>query len=49
MADETVKVTETTKEYELQKADIVPSHGDDEPTWYTSVLVCWISFVSFHD
>ena len=32
MADETVKVTETTKEYELQKSDIVPNHGDDEPT-----------------
>ena len=33
MAD-TVKVTETTKEYELQKSDIVPSHRDEEPTWY---------------
>ena len=34
MADESVKVKETTKEYELQKADIVPSTGEDEPTWY---------------
>ena len=34
MADETVKITETTKEYELQKSDIVPNHGDEEPTWY---------------
>ena len=37
MADETVKVTETTKEYELQKSDIVPSHGDEEPTWYNKL------------
>ena len=34
MADETVKIVETTKEYELQKSDVVPSHGDEEPTWY---------------
>ena len=34
MADEAVKIVETTKEYELQKSDIVPSHGDEEPTWY---------------
>ena len=32
MADETVKIVETTKEYELQKSDIVPSSGDDEPS-----------------
>ena len=31
---ETVKVVETTKEYELQKEDLVPRHGQDEPTWY---------------
>ena len=31
---ETVKVVETTKEYELQKDDLVPRHGQDEPTWY---------------
>ena len=29
MAEDTVKVVETTKEYELQKSDIVPSHGDE--------------------
>ena len=34
MADDTVKVTETTKEYELLKSDLVPSAGEDEPTWY---------------
>ena len=34
MADETVKITETTKEYELLKSDIVPSHPDEESTWY---------------
>ena len=32
MADETVKIVETTKEYELQKSDIVPSSGDGEPS-----------------
>ena len=37
MADETVKVTETTKEYELQKADLVPSAGEDEPTWANKI------------
>ena len=31
---ETVKVVETTKEYELQKEDLVPRQGQDEPTWY---------------
>ena len=36
MADETVKVTETSKEYELLKSDIVPSHPDEEPTWYNN-------------
>ena len=34
MANEAVKVKETTKEYELQKSDIVPSTGEDAPTWY---------------
>ena len=34
MADEKVKVTETTKEYELSVADLVPSSSEDEPTWY---------------
>ena len=37
MADETVKITETTKEYELQKADLVPSAGEDEPTWANKI------------
>ena len=32
MADDTVKVTEPTKEYELLVSDLVPSAGDDEPT-----------------
>jgi|TARA_B110000263_G_scaffold245749_1_gene255786 hypothetical protein len=32
--EETVKITETSKEYELLKSDIVPSHPDEEPTWY---------------
>ena len=32
MADDTIKITETTKEYELLKSDIVPSHPDEEPT-----------------
>ena len=34
MADQTVKVIETTKEYELKKSDMVPGHPDEEPTWY---------------
>ena len=34
MADETVKITETTKEYELLKTDIVPNHPEEEHTWY---------------
>ena len=34
MADDKVKITETTKEYELSVADLVPSTGEDEPTWY---------------
>ena len=34
MAEDTVAVKETTKEYELLKSDIVPSHPDEEPTWY---------------
>ena len=34
MADEKVKVTETTKEYELSVADLVPGSSEDEPTWY---------------
>ena len=34
MADEKVKVTETTKEYELSVADLVPASPEDEPTWY---------------
>ena len=29
---ETVKITETTKEYELLKADLVPDRGDEAPT-----------------
>ena len=32
MAEDTFKIKETTKEYELQKSDIVPSSGDEEPT-----------------
>ena len=34
MADDKVKVTETTKEYELLVSDLVPSIGEDKPTWY---------------
>ena len=33
-SDDKVKVVETTKEYELAVADIVPATGQDEPTWY---------------
>ena len=34
MVDERVKVTETSKEYELSVADLVPGSPEDEPTWY---------------
>jgi len=34
MADDTVKIIETTKEYELLKTDLVADRGEDEPTWY---------------
>ena len=34
MVDDKVKVTETTKEYELSVVDLVPSAGEDKPTWY---------------
>ena len=32
--EDKVKVTETSKEYELLVADLVPSSGDEERTWY---------------
>ena len=34
---ETVKITETTKEYELLKADLVHERGDDAPTWSNKI------------
>ena len=34
MADDKIKVTETTKEYELLVSDLVPNIGEDKPTWY---------------
>ena len=34
MAGETVKVTETTKEYEVSAENLVPSAPEDAPTWY---------------
>lgn len=34
MAEERVKIVETTKEYELAVDQIVPATGQDEPTWY---------------
>ena len=37
MAEDTVKVIETTKEYELLKTDLVPSAGEDEPTWANKI------------
>jgi hypothetical protein len=37
MADDKVKVTETTKEYELLVSDLVPSAGEDEPTWANKI------------
>ena len=37
MSDEKVKVTETSKEYELSVADLVPGSPEDEPTWYNKL------------
>jgi len=37
MSDDKVKVTETTKEYELLVSDLVPSVGEDEPTWSNKI------------
>ncbi len=34
MDDETVKITETTKEYELLKSDLIDDRGDEAPTLY---------------
>ena len=34
MSDDTVKIIETTKEYELLKTDLIADRGGDEPTWY---------------
>jgi hypothetical protein len=34
MADEMVKVIETTKEYEISAENLVPAASGDEPTWY---------------
>ena len=37
MSDETVKITEVTKEYELLKSDLVPDTGEEAPTWYNKL------------
>jgi len=37
MTDDKVKVTETTKEYELSVSDLVPDTGEDDSTWYNKV------------
>ena len=29
-----IQVKETSREYELDKTDLVPTKGDDEATWY---------------
>ncbi len=34
MADDKVKVTETSREYELSVSDLVPSTSEEESTWY---------------
>lgn len=37
MTDDKVKITETTKEYELSVSDLVPDTGEDAPTWYNKI------------
>jgi len=34
MPEDMIKVTETTKEYELLKIDLVADRGEEDPTWY---------------
>ena len=34
MSEDKVRVTETTKEYELPAENLVPVAAEDEPTWY---------------
>ncbi len=34
MTDDKVKVTETSREYELSVSDLVPSTSEEESTWY---------------
>ena len=34
MADNKVRVVETSREYELLASDLVPETGDEEKTWY---------------
>ena len=33
---DTIKVKETSKEYELKKEDLVPMAGEEEKTWYNT-------------
>ena len=37
MTDDMVKVTETSREYELLVSDLVPDTGDEEQTWCNQV------------
>jgi len=37
MSNDTVKIIETTKEYELLKTDLIADRGEDEPTWYNKI------------
>ena len=37
MADDLIKVKKTTEEYEIKKSDLIPSSGDDAPTWYNKL------------
>jgi len=37
MADDKVKVVETTKEYELSVSDLVPDKEEEDSTWYNKI------------
>ncbi len=35
--DDLIKVKKTTEEYEVEKKDLIPSDGDEAPTWYNKL------------
>ena len=46
MPEEKVKVTETSREYELMVADLVPDTGDEAQTWCNLVAYMYAFYSS---